>query len=97
MWNKEETKESCPDPFKNKVKCEVCRCWIDLSDAKSVEVFTDEWCGGFSPSYTQNYCHAHAKPYRRIHYYFKQDKKAQYFGEVEMTEDGKPIAHHPHR
>lgn len=90
MWNKKETKENCPDPFEDKVKCEECRCWIDLSDAKIVEVVYDVWGGD-----KKNYCHAHAKPYQKVHYYSTQDKKPQYFGEVEMTEDGKPIAHPP--
>lgn len=59
MWNKldHEIIEKCPDPFKDKVKCAECRCWLDKSDAYKVENY------GFYGSYDEYFCRTHKKPY----------------------------------
>lgn len=33
----EEIKPQCPDPFKDKVKCETCKCWVDKKDAQEIK------------------------------------------------------------
>ena len=87
MFGKKELK--CPDPFKDKVKCRECRCWLDKSDSHEVDV-----CYGMD---TQYYCHAHKKPYSRIilpgWYGVLGDSAPRYFGEVQMTEGGIPVGY----
>ena len=79
-------KESCPDQFADKVKCDDCRCWMDKSDAKRLEVSAD-WL-----VYDEYYCQAHKKPYSRTkRYYLKDTAIWKFFAEVEVNESGVPI------
>lgn len=76
-------KEVCEDPFKDKVKCGECRCWIDKSDASVVD-----W-NGYSSDY---YCPTHAKPYERVlcdHF----GSVVRYYSSIEVTREGTPVGY----
>lgn len=60
------------------VRCEDCKCLLSKGDANSVRVETF-W------QVELYYCGQHKKPYTRKNF------EGRYYGEVEMTEDGKPI------
>lgn len=79
-----DTPMDCPDPFKNKVKCEECKHYVDKSDAFSVKIWSD-----FGETIMW-YCPMHKKPYTSyIHAY----PTYLYFGEVSMSEDGTPVGY----
>lgn len=72
------------DPFKDKVKCEECKHYIDKSDAssvKSVDMFgvNTDW-----------YCPMHKKPYSS---YISATPENLYYGEIRMKEDGTPVGY----
>lgn len=95
IFNEKEECE-CPDPFKDKVKCDECRCWIDKKDAQKVEYYNDGYCGGFYPYHEFFYCQSHKKPYSKKKLINTgtrgtSEQKVMYFGEVEMDENGNPI------
>lgn len=72
-----------PDPFADKVKCSECRHWVDRSDAQRISH------SAYGYSFDEFYCPTHKKPYSRSS---STGMGWRYFGEIEMTEDGKPIA-----
>ena len=81
----------CEDPFKNKVRCDGCKCWLDKDDAKVVEVM-----GGMWGSYEENYCARCKPPYDTKYQSIWNGKEmtAERFTRmevVEVTADGKPI------
>ena len=63
------------------VRCNTCCCLVEKSWAQSVR--NEYYCE------TLYYCIGHRKPYKRIT--GNEEMGYQYFGEVEMSEDGKPI------
>jgi hypothetical protein len=79
-------KQELPDPFKNKVKCEECKHYIDKSDAQEVKIFTSIlWDVNY-----KFYCPMHRRPYSRIDKYLGLRR---YFNEMEVTEEGEPIGY----
>lgn len=70
------------DPFADKVKCTECSHYVDKSDAQVVALF------GYYGSKVY-YCPMHKKPYSRMDAW---GGTVRYYGEVEMTKEGKPIA-----
>jgi hypothetical protein len=72
------------------VKCEECRCWLDKSDAQ--EIKTTAITIGENYIHAIDYrCNAHRTPYSSVLIYPRTDLEPRYYGEVEMTKDGKPI------
>lgn len=89
MWRTSknwEELEACPDPFKDKVKCEECKCWLDKYDAKKLTVY------GVFGKYENLYCKSHAPKYDEMHT-FSPD--ITYFGRCEVSKDGTPIIKKP--
>lgn len=74
----------CPDPFKNKVKCEECKHWVDKTDASVVS-----YSGSFGYYYSY-FCSMHKKPYTRTITAFPRNL---FFGEVLMEQDGTPVGY----
>ncbi len=90
MWRDKEIRDrevivGCPDPFKDKVKCETCRCWLDKGDAQEVR--------GLLFGALYYYCIVHAKPYSEILLKWLPSETTRYFGKIEMTVDGEPIGY----
>jgi len=89
-------REKCPDPFADKVKCEVCKCWLNKGDAHIVNRFPTHILPPES-----FFCQVHKKPYSRV--FVGRDLEpylnerfpeiSKYYGEVEMTETGEPIGY----
>lgn len=83
----------CPDPFADKVKCEVCKCWIDKEDAFSVNgvknddalraMFLSYYPMYETERYPKWYCRSHKKPY-------SSKKGGRFYAEIEVNEDGTP-------
>lgn len=74
----------CSDPFKDRVKCQECKHWIDRSDASIVKTVSS-W--GIHEYW---YCPMHKKSYNS---FFSGHPKNIYFGEVQMEEDGTPVGY----
>lgn len=83
-------KTQCPDPFKNKVKCEECKHYVDKYDAQEIKENTRSlyWDG----TKTLYYCPMHRKPYQRVRH---SSYGTSYYAEVQVEEDGTPLGFAP--
>lgn len=79
--------KKCPDPFKDKVKCEKCKCWLDKSDAQEVRI------EGGMVVFSEFYCPIHRVPYDRVRYDGHFYLPPHFYREVEVLEDGTPIGY----
>ena len=70
--------------FRQSFPCRTCGCLLD-GELNGVRVFN---CLG---TYSIFYCNTHKKPYNEVRFRVIEDKPTQYYGRIEMTEDGKPI------
>lgn len=73
----------CPDPFEDKVKCEECKCWLDIEDSQAIRA-------NYGQVY---YCGVHRKSYSRIVSDNPFRTNNRYFREIECDKDGNPIGY----
>lgn len=66
------------------VKCEDCKFLISKKDAQVVYIYTDFLNDEIY------YCLGHRKPYDSVN---KKPDRNNYFGKVQMSEDGTPIGY----
>lgn len=78
------------NPFKNKVKCEECKLWLDKEDAYVVKHDTLNlfYSNLFLTLY---YCPKDKKPYTRSKYVSFENNK--YYAELEVEKDGTPVGY----
>lgn len=89
MFNKPKEVPQCPDPFKDKVKCETCRCWVDKSDAQKVSLHN-------SYGLDEYYCRSHKKPYSEfLSAGCCGRTEEEYYARVQVDKDGVPVGYKP--
>ena len=74
--------------FKDKVKCEECKHWIDKGDAQRIEVDLRSYF--YDNSKDEFYCNMHKKKYDRKIIYASS---IFYFKEMLVNENGEPIGY----
>lgn len=86
-------KQECPDPFKDKVKCEECKHYVDKSDAQEMKTGSKlDFIGDDLRRVTEYvyYCPLHKRKY---------DRKSSgwcgsyYYKEMSVDENGEPIGY----
>jgi hypothetical protein len=77
------------DPFADKVKCEVCKHWIDKVDAQKVKKV---WEGRYSTTDDLFYCPEHKRPYDKM-FTSLCSIGITYFKTMIVSEDGTPVGY----
>ena len=87
-------KELVPcDCFKDKVKCEICKCWLDKKDAQEIEVTIYGYYSDESINKKEYYCYNHTKAYEKIISIInvEGDVRKVYYKQLEVDEKGNVI------
>lgn len=94
LFSEEKTPLKDSDPFKDKVKCETCKCWLDKSDAHRVDLGGDRQWSYYDYIISWNSIDSNNIFYCRIHKpnYTKKIGNS-FFKELEVTEDGEPVGY----
>lgn len=81
----------CPDPFKDKVKCDKCKCWIDKNDAQIIDCrySLSMYFGPFEKAYLY-FCQTDKRPYDRMSV---SSIPFSYYKEMEVDMEGNPIGY----